>query len=136
MRKTTEDAEPPDTNKEQVHCGHRQTDRQTDRQTETTTTMPAMKANGFTNGEVAKEEETQVHAAYTGAASITDLLRIPVPQESTIVEYVWIDATMENVRSKARTITKKVQSVHDIAKWNFDGKEREEEKKSDNRKEE
>ena len=32
--------------------------------------------------------------AYTGAATITDLLTMPLSEDNTIVEYIWIDGTM------------------------------------------
>lgn len=40
---------------------------------------------------------------------------------STIAEYVWIDGTGLNLRSKAKTVTKKVESLDDLPDWNYDG---------------
>jgi glutamine synthetase len=40
---------------------------------------------------------------------------------STIAEYVWIDGTGLNLRSKAKTITKEVKSLEDLPDWNYDG---------------
>jgi|JI9StandDraft_1071089.scaffolds.fasta_scaffold119024_2 glutamine synthetase len=39
----------------------------------------------------------------------------------TIVEYVWIGGTGEDLRSKARTIKGPVTSVKDLPIWNYDG---------------
>lgn len=40
---------------------------------------------------------------------------------SIIAEYVWIDGTGITLRSKSRTLTKKVTSLSDIPDWNYDG---------------
>lgn len=40
---------------------------------------------------------------------------------SIIAEYVWIDGTGLNLRSKAKTITKPVNSLADLPDWNYDG---------------
>lgn len=38
-----------------------------------------------------------------------------------IAEYIWIDGTGLNVRSKARTLPSKVSDVSEIPEWNYDG---------------
>jgi glutamine synthetase len=45
-----------------------------------------------------------------------------LPQfDKVIAEYVWIDGTGINVRSKSRTLNSKVTSVEELPEWNFDG---------------
>jgi glutamine synthetase len=38
-----------------------------------------------------------------------------------MAEYVWIDGTGINLRSKSRSLSHKVNSLADIPEWNYDG---------------
>lgn len=45
-----------------------------------------------------------------------------VDQRGKIVaEYVWIDGTGATLRSKCRTLSKKIESLKEIPDWNYDG---------------
>ena len=47
---------------------------------------------------------------------------LDLPQFGNIIaEYVWIDGSGLTLRSKCRTLTKKVESLKDIPEWNYDG---------------
>ncbi|TMS40033.1 hypothetical protein L596_006469 [Steinernema carpocapsae] len=41
--------------------------------------------------------------------------------QNCVATYVWIDGTGENLRCKARTISKYPKAVEDLPEWNFDG---------------
>jgi glutamine synthetase len=40
---------------------------------------------------------------------------------NSIAEYVWIDGSGITLRSKAKTITKKIEKLEDLPEWNYDG---------------
>ena len=40
---------------------------------------------------------------------------------NTIAEYVWIDGSGLTLRAKAKTITKKINTLEDLPEWNYDG---------------
>ena len=40
---------------------------------------------------------------------------------NTIAEYVWIDGSGLTLRAKAKTITKKINTLEDLPDWNYDG---------------
>lgn len=46
---------------------------------------------------------------------------IPDQDGKIIAEYVWIGGTGADMRSKARTLTKKPTKPEDLPHWNFDG---------------
>lgn len=49
-------------------------------------------------------------------------LKMDLPQHGKIIaEYVWIDGTGLNLRSKCRTLDAPVSDVSEIPEWNFDG---------------
>lgn len=39
----------------------------------------------------------------------------------TIVEYVWLGGTGQDIRSKSKTFERKVESIEDLDEWNYDG---------------
>ena len=40
---------------------------------------------------------------------------------SSVAEYVWIDGSGLQLRSKAKTVTKAVTCLADLPDWNYDG---------------
>jgi glutamine synthetase len=51
---------------------------------------------------------------YTGLSELNQ-------NDSITAEYIWIDGTDINLRSKSRTLLKKPQSISDLPDWNYDG---------------
>ena len=39
----------------------------------------------------------------------------------TIVEYVWIGGTGQDIRSKSKTFDNKIETIQDLEEWNYDG---------------
>lgn len=48
-------------------------------------------------------------------------LSLNQPDEQILAEYVWIDGSCENVRSKTRTLDSVPSRVEELPRWNFDG---------------
>ena len=42
-------------------------------------------------------------------------------QGKIVAEYVWIDGSGIGLRSKSRTLDKKVSSIKELPDWNYDG---------------
>lgn len=45
---------------------------------------------------------------------------LPVPEDTTVVEYVWIDG-IGTMRSKTKVLRQKVTKVEELEEWNYDG---------------
>jgi len=45
----------------------------------------------------------------------------PCNKKKTVVEYIWIDGSGVNLRSKAKTVARPPKTPADLPKWNFDG---------------
>ena len=49
-----------------------------------------------------------------------DLTHLP-QRGSSVAEYIWIDGSGLTLRGKAKTVTKKINSLQDLPDWNYDG---------------
>jgi glutamine synthetase len=58
-------------------------------------------------------------AVVSNTANLKKFLDLP-QRGKVIAEYVWIDGS-NGVRSKCKTLSKKVESLDDLPEWNFDG---------------
>lgn len=48
-------------------------------------------------------------------------LRALDQRDQQIAEYVWIDGTGIGLRSKSKTLSKKVTKLSEVPEWNYDG---------------
>eukprot|EP01023_Acetabularia_acetabulum_P064120 TRINITY_DN8211_c0_g1_i2.p1 TRINITY_DN8211_c0_g1~~TRINITY_DN8211_c0_g1_i2.p1 ORF type:complete len:431 (-),score=80.90 TRINITY_DN8211_c0_g1_i2:423-1574(-) len=70
----------------------------------------------------------QVYAPFGKVNALLDqhlarslLEKIPDQNGRIAAEYVWIGGSEEDLRSKTKTLEKKVQKIEDVPRWNFDG---------------
>ena len=60
------------------------------------------------------EKQTQLFKFYHNVGHLEQ-------RGSYICEYIWIDGSGITLRSKAKTVTKPINSLADLPDWNYDG---------------